>query len=721
MEELFSHSAAGQSPNERVPPGRGGRGMLVTAQTTETIFILNAKRSMNIGIFLKQFKRPMTELLKDIQLGKWTESGTGKLRELSKHLPEEEEVKRLLAFRGDLSCICEADLFMVLLVKVPCYEERIRGLVLREEFLPLVEEMKQSISIMTSAAKELLACDDLHSIIRLVLKAGNYMNAGGYAGSAIGFRMTSLLKLVETKANKPSMNLMHYVAMQAQEIDETLLKFPIQLRSIGAAARINKQEVEADFKREVERVKGSKEDCCKHQDLQLQMESFLQTAESILAEVEVSLQALDSASQSVAEFFCEEPSQFKLEECCSIFHSFCEKFMRALQENRERELAEQKRRQRLQYAAKRRSVATCSSLDRDKDLEGVALEYVLEKFLSSRASRRRGVAATTGGGSLTDLGPGKTCRSEPELKLRPLGDGMSRWNSAQDLTASARSGEGLYSPERRERAAFPTIENKTTPKGRDRTRERRRTDLHFYPGGRSSAPSLVEEEEGEKDGEKENDEEEAQRMREVSRRVLRYQTSRENLSPGEYLILDRSPRGASKAATSPRPNDRGTSPPLKTVLSPHALPKATTPNPSPTGPNRHQSLSVHPQSSVSLGDNTDNPTPTVLPRAPPTPLARVGRIRSLDSCHLTTQPPENFCAAPRPTADLPDDPTPRVPSQGPSAVSTTFHLGDLFHKRSSQGSERVKPERQGGSAFVSFFKRLGEKHSRVPATAPLES
>ena len=36
---------------------------------------------------------------------------------------------------------------------------------------------------------------------------------GGYAGSAIGFRMASLLKLVDTKANKPGMNLMHYVVM----------------------------------------------------------------------------------------------------------------------------------------------------------------------------------------------------------------------------------------------------------------------------------------------------------------------------------------------------------------------------------------------------------------------------------------------------------------------------------------------------------------------------
>ena len=36
---------------------------------------------------------------------------------------------------------------------------------------------------------------------------------GGYAGNAAGFRISSLLKLADTKANKPGMNLLHYVAM----------------------------------------------------------------------------------------------------------------------------------------------------------------------------------------------------------------------------------------------------------------------------------------------------------------------------------------------------------------------------------------------------------------------------------------------------------------------------------------------------------------------------
>ena len=36
---------------------------------------------------------------------------------------------------------------------------------------------------------------------------------GNYAGDAAGFKLSSLLKLTETRANKPRMNLMHYVVM----------------------------------------------------------------------------------------------------------------------------------------------------------------------------------------------------------------------------------------------------------------------------------------------------------------------------------------------------------------------------------------------------------------------------------------------------------------------------------------------------------------------------
>ncbi len=61
------------------------------------------------------------------------------------------------------------------------------------------------------------------------------------------------------------------------------------------------------------------------------MSAPVQTADIRLADVEASLQELDSISTSVVEYFCEDPATFKLEECCSIFHSFCERFERATQ------------------------------------------------------------------------------------------------------------------------------------------------------------------------------------------------------------------------------------------------------------------------------------------------------------------------------------------------------------------------------------------------------
>lgn len=58
---------------------------------------------------------------------------------------------------------------------------------------------------------------------------------------------------------------------------------------------------------------------------------FSQRAEAKLADVEASLQELEALSNAVAEYFCEDPATFKLEESCSIFHSFCKRFDAAVQ------------------------------------------------------------------------------------------------------------------------------------------------------------------------------------------------------------------------------------------------------------------------------------------------------------------------------------------------------------------------------------------------------
>lgn len=543
MEELFSHKQAQQQI--KALNRQSLRGLPSSATAGEMISVLSSKRSMNIGIFLKQFKRPIKDMIEDIKSGNGLGFGTGKLQELCKMLPDEGEVKQLVNFKGDMSALPEADQFMLLLVNIPSYEERLSCLVLKEEFFPLMDEVKEFIRTLTTAGSELLDCDNLHAVIRLVLKTGNYMNAGGYAGNAVGFKMSSLLKLVDTKANKPGMNLMHYVVMQAQKVDTALLKFPEQLKHIEAAARIHQGDIEGEYRKQVKKVQDAKANTLKQEDLKAQMEDFLMEAEVCLKEVETDLQELQSVSDSVAQYFCEDAKNFKLEECCSIFNSFCERFLRATQENKARETAEVKRRHRdrLEIAAKRRSTATCSS--RDKEMDSVALESVLQNFVTKRGSRRRAGKPSSTRGSPTNGSPNNGSLSEitSQANLPPVNQkilasirakdmGRKEWSSAVELTENSRNSHNAQSDIEDKMAESENSheEEMKTPKEEDSRGLRnpaKRTASITTP-----VRSFDDNEEDLQD----NNEEEAQKLREASKKVLRFQNSRGSVSSGDYSL-----------------------------------------------------------------------------------------------------------------------------------------------------------------------------------------
>ncbi|XP_068174424.1 FH2 domain-containing protein 1-like [Antennarius striatus] len=555
IEELFSHKQDQQKV--KTLTRQSLRGLPVSASGEDMVSILSAKRSMNVGIFLKQFKRPVKDVIEEIKSGNCPSFPSGKLKELCKLLPDKEEEKQLVRFKGSLSALPEADLFILMLIRTPSYKERLTSMMLKEEFSPLMREMKEFIGTLTAAGKELLESDSLHSVIRLVLKTGNYMNAGGYAGCAVGFKMASLLKLAETKANKPGMNLMHYVVMQCQKVDTALLNFPEQLKHIESAARISKGEIEAEFKRQVRKLQVAKANSQQQEDLKAQMEGFFTETQVCVAEIERHLQKLQSVSDSVAEYFCEDPGTFKLDECCSIFNCFCEKFKRAKQENLAREVAEVQRRHRdrLQCAAKRRSTATCSS--RDKEMDGVALESILQNVLSNRISRRRSgrsygnsVKHSPNSGSLTEITSQINLSTENHkiggsLKVEEIG--RKQWNSAAELTVRESSPQQNHQLKREEGGI--TLEEDMKFSEKESSSHLPLPDkgtTNINSSGRSFSANTGDGKEDLKD----NNEEEAQKLREASKKVLRFQSSRGSVSVDYALENQKSPGSSSRP---PRP------------------------------------------------------------------------------------------------------------------------------------------------------------------------
>ncbi|OPJ75311.1 FH2 domain-containing protein 1 [Patagioenas fasciata monilis] len=381
IEELFGQQ------EETKPQDHRSRSLKSSfKETKEEVSILDAKRSMNIGIFLKQFKKSAESIIEDIYHGRSEPYGSELLHEFLKLLPEAEEVKKLKAFDGDVSKLSQADSFMYLLIQVPNYALRIEAMVLEREFSPSCTSLQNDMKIIRRATKELMTCEELHSILHLVLQAGNIMNAGGYAGNAVGFKLSSLLKLADTKANKPGMSLLHFVALEAQKKDAALLNFSEKIRDVHDAARLSIDSVEAELQSLSFKARSVKDSVQRDPKLFHQMESFLQFAVRHLKELEHQKRELQKEGNALIDFFCEDRETMKLDECFQIFRDFCIRFDKAVKENKEREIQELHSLQRQkELEEKRRSWATgeLGSFGRsssENDVEMLAKKG-LEEFL----------------------------------------------------------------------------------------------------------------------------------------------------------------------------------------------------------------------------------------------------------------------------------------------------------------------------------------------------
>ncbi|TRY65384.1 hypothetical protein DNTS_018610, partial [Danionella cerebrum] len=231
-------------------------------------------------------------------------------------------------------------------------EDRLVALLLKEEFSPTLTLIKEDLSIILNAIKELLSCSELHRVLRLVLQAANIISAGGSAGNALGFKLSSLLSLVDTKSNKPGINLMHVLAEEAQK--NHLLMFTERLSHVQQAERVSVEGLSAEFISLSDRIHQLQMKIQTDQELFTKLQPFLESASGALKDLSLSVDQLQIDRDALIDFFCEERDSFSLDECLRIFRSFSCKFRKALQDNVERGMWEDSRRRRLKEAELKR-------------------------------------------------------------------------------------------------------------------------------------------------------------------------------------------------------------------------------------------------------------------------------------------------------------------------------------------------------------------------------
>eukprot|EP00076_Gallus_gallus_P037207 XP_025002745.1 FH2 domain-containing protein 1-like isoform X10 [Gallus gallus] len=351
--------------------------------------LLEPKRSIALGVLLKQLKRPVRQIVRDIEEGVGAPYGAELLLELSRLLPGAVEVSRLRAFSGCPQQLPEPELFMLLLLELraaPGADGAAGGVLPATQRAPRLHPnpRRRRGGCVSGCGwgggsrphrahrpppAEVVRCEELHAVLHLVLSAGNHLNAGGYAGSAAGFRLASLRRLPDTRANVPGVDLLHFVAMEAARTDRRLLDFPSKLPHVGPASRcgIEEAEVEAELRRLSARVaeaRGAGAALC------AALRPFVRAAEAELRAVRAERERMCGAAAAALDFYCEEAAPGALRELCAVLHGFAGRFLSAVQENRAREQSQRRRQQLELQRDKRRSVATCSLRDAEPDGSG---------------------------------------------------------------------------------------------------------------------------------------------------------------------------------------------------------------------------------------------------------------------------------------------------------------------------------------------------------------
>lgn len=117
------------------------------------------------------------------------------------------------------------------------YKLRVESMLLKEEFATNLGFLEPSINAILFAGDDLMNNVQLREVLYMVVVAGNFLNAGGYAGNAAGVKLASLQKLTDIRANKPGMNLIHFVALQAEKKNPNLLAFAENLTALDNASK----------------------------------------------------------------------------------------------------------------------------------------------------------------------------------------------------------------------------------------------------------------------------------------------------------------------------------------------------------------------------------------------------------------------------------------------------------------------------------------------------
>uniref|UniRef100_A0AAX7SIZ3 Inverted formin, FH2 and WH2 domain containing n=1 Tax=Astatotilapia calliptera TaxID=8154 RepID=A0AAX7SIZ3_ASTCA len=306
------------------------------------ITFIDPKKSLNVNIFLKQFKCTNEEFVGMIQSGDRTRFDVEVLKQLLKLLPEKHEMENLKSYQGEKDKLANVDRFYTALLTVPCYQLRIECMLLCEETASVLEMLKpkkarDTLETLCVSAGLGVTSTLMPSFCRLILDVGNFLNYGSHTGNAEGFKISSLLKLTETKANKSRITLLHHILEEAEANHPELLALPDEIAICEKAAGINLDSVQSEASALLKRLnETAKKVSNSAEEVKEQYAKVLEANLELFGELNERFAAIETKKGELVVYLCEDANQLSLEELFGTIRTFRGLFIKALKENKTR-------------------------------------------------------------------------------------------------------------------------------------------------------------------------------------------------------------------------------------------------------------------------------------------------------------------------------------------------------------------------------------------------
>jgi len=309
----------------------------------EVVLIQDSKRRQNMSIFAKTLvkggKNPndIAKALVQMDLSPFGAQALDALLEFLPETQEAEAVQEYINNGGYPALLGPAEKFVAALADVPRLPQRVKSLSTLQMFEEIMANSEAAIRLIEVTSAQIKDSTRFARLLNIILRVGNELNKGTHKEDAQGVKLSSLIKLSQTKSNKNT-TLMEYLVEHLIDKDPAVLHVAEDFPDLSESARCNLQTLAADvakLKIDTKAVHRAMEDAQKSgddADFVKATKAFVERESPRVEKTEAAFTSMKETFADLCKYLGENPAVSSPEEVfdqlqrfISSFHSTVEK------------------------------------------------------------------------------------------------------------------------------------------------------------------------------------------------------------------------------------------------------------------------------------------------------------------------------------------------------------------------------------------------------------